>query len=140
MRSVGWALVQYRRAGAGAVRTGVLADGKVVEAPGPLGQGLLLEVLRDWDSACDVLREWRPAEAGVARDGVVLAPLTSPPKIICAGANYYSHAAEMGTGRPDPAAEPFFFFKPPTTTVIGPGDPIPLPAEAGSLVDWEAEL
>ena len=140
MRSAEWALVQYRRVGADTVRTGALANGKVLEVPRPLGEVSLLEVLRDWDKASGVLRAWEPAEAAVVPDAVVLAPLTYPPKIVCAGANYYSHAAEMGTARPDPAAEPFFFFKPPTTTVIGPGDAIPLPADEGARVDWEAEL
>jgi 2-keto-4-pentenoate hydratase/2-oxohepta-3-ene-1,7-dioic acid hydratase in catechol pathway len=140
MRSAEWMLVQFRRAGTGTARTGVLAGGKVLEAPGSLGERPLLEVLRDWDGACDLLREWTPAEAAVIPDAVLAAPLTYPPKIVCAGANYYTHAAEMGTAQPDPAAEPFFFFKPPTTTVIGPDEPIPLPADAGAQVDWEAEL
>lgn len=141
MDSAEWALVQYRLDdGTGMIRTGVLADGKVLTAPGPLGESPLMEVLRDWDRASDLLRAWTPTGAAVLPDAEVLAPLTYPAKIICAGANYYSHAAEMATARPDPAAEPFFFFKPPTTTVIGPGDVIPLPAEADARVDWEAEL
>jgi 2-keto-4-pentenoate hydratase/2-oxohepta-3-ene-1,7-dioic acid hydratase in catechol pathway len=45
----------------------------------------------------------------------------------------------MGTDRPDPADEPFFFLKPPTTSIIGPNDPVPYPAGVPEL-DWEAEL
>lgn len=140
MRSAEWALVQYRREGAGRERVGVLASGKVLEPPGLLGERPMLGLLRDWDAAAGILRAWTPDEAAVIPDAVLTAPLTYPPKIICAGANYYSHAAEMRTARPNPAAEPFFFFKPPTTTVIGPDDPIPLPADAAAQVDWEAEL
>jgi 2-keto-4-pentenoate hydratase/2-oxohepta-3-ene-1,7-dioic acid hydratase in catechol pathway len=140
MQSAEWALVQYRRGDGGAVRTGILADGKVLEAPGWLGDHPMLEVLRNWDDASRALRAWTPRGAAVVPDAALAAPLTYPAKIVCAGANYYSHAGEMGTARPDPAAEPFFFFKPPTTTVIGPGDPIPLPANDGAQVDWEAEL
>lgn len=140
MRSAEWALVQYRRAGTGPVRTGVLAGGKVLQGPGPLGEVSLLEILGDWDRASGVFRGWTPAEAAVVPDAVLLAPLTYPPKVVCAGANFYSHAVEMGTARPDPDAEPFFFFKPPTTTVIGPGEAIPLPAGEGAQVDWEVEL
>ncbi len=140
MGSPEWALVQYRRDGAGKERVGVLAGGKVLEPPGLLGERPMLDLLLDWDAAAGTLRAWTPAEAAVVPDAALTVPLTYPSKIICAGVNYYSHAAEMGTARPDPAAEPFFFFKPPTTTVIGPGDPIPLPADAGAQVDWEAEL
>lgn len=135
-----WALVQYRRSGLDTERTGVLSDGKVVEAPESLAGQPMLAILRDWDAAAQSLRAWAPDEAAVVPDAVLTAPLTYPPKVICAGANYYSHAEEMGIARPDPATAPFFFFKPPTTTVIGPGDPIPLPPAAASRVDWEAEL
>lgn len=137
-----WMLVQYRQGGGGddAAVTGVLADGKVLEPPSVLRRTPLLEVLRDWDRRSAALREWSPDGAAVVPDATLIAPLTYPPKVMCAGANYYSHAAEMGTARPDPAAEPFFFLKPPTTTVIGPADPIPLPRRDGARVDWEAEL
>jgi 2-keto-4-pentenoate hydratase/2-oxohepta-3-ene-1,7-dioic acid hydratase in catechol pathway len=67
-------------------------------------------------------------------------PLTYPNKVICAGANYYDHAAEMGVERPDPAADPFFFLKAPTTTVIGSGAIVATFNDARSQVDWEAEL
>jgi 2,4-didehydro-3-deoxy-L-rhamnonate hydrolase len=60
-----------------------------------------------------------------------------------AGANYADHAREMRGLSPDvpvPAHPlgPFMFLKP-TTTVIGPSDPITLPAGAQKL-DWEVEL
>ncbi len=51
-----------------------------------------------------------------------LAPLLYPGKILCAGANYYDHIAEMGV--PDTRKEAqrlFFFFKPPRNAVVGPG-------------------
>jgi 2-keto-4-pentenoate hydratase/2-oxohepta-3-ene-1,7-dioic acid hydratase in catechol pathway len=44
----------------------------------------------------------------------------------------------MGTAPPDPDGEPFFFLKPPTTTVVGARDDVELPD--GADVDWEAEL
>ena len=69
-----------------------------------------------------------------------MAPLAYPRKIICAGANYYAHLAEMGVPRPDPVGAPYFFLKPPTTTVIGPTDAIRLPDRDGRRIDWEAEL
>jgi anti-anti-sigma factor len=64
----------------------------------------------------------------------ILAPV-QPGKIIGIGLNYRDHAAEQGKALP---AEPLMFLKPPTA-VIGPGDPIRLPAGAGRI-DHEAEM
>ena len=70
--------------------------------------------------------------------GRLLAPV-APPNIFCIGLNYRAHAAE--TGAPIPGDKPVVFMKP-TTAVVGPGDPIMLPAacEHGPEVDFEAEL
>jgi 2-keto-4-pentenoate hydratase/2-oxohepta-3-ene-1,7-dioic acid hydratase in catechol pathway len=46
----------------------------------------------------------------------LLAPIASPPKIICLGLNYRDHAAEQNASIPD---EPIIFLKP-HTTIIGP--------------------
>jgi 2-keto-4-pentenoate hydratase/2-oxohepta-3-ene-1,7-dioic acid hydratase in catechol pathway len=35
--------------------------------------------------------------------------------------------------------DPYFFLVP-ATTIIGPGDPIEVPIDAGAMVDWEGEL
>jgi 2-keto-4-pentenoate hydratase/2-oxohepta-3-ene-1,7-dioic acid hydratase in catechol pathway len=64
----------------------------------------------------------------------LLAPVI-PSKVVAVARNYPEHAAEMGNPMPD---RPMLFFKP-ATSVIGPGDPIPLPPDAGR-VDHEAEL
>ena len=64
----------------------------------------------------------------------LLAPVT-PINIVCLGRNYAEHVKEMGEQVP---AEPVVFLKPPTS-VIGPADPIRLPAGIGR-VDHEAEL
>ena len=60
--------------------------------------------------------------------------------MLCAGANYYAHLAEMGVERPTGPVDPYFFFKPPTTSVIGPDEEILLPARPGRMIDWEVEL
>ena len=69
--------------------------------------------------------------------GRLLAPV-EPRNIFCIGLNYRAHAAETGAPIPD---KPVVFMKP-TTAVVGPGDPIMLPAacEHGPEVDYEAEL
>jgi 2-keto-4-pentenoate hydratase/2-oxohepta-3-ene-1,7-dioic acid hydratase in catechol pathway len=64
----------------------------------------------------------------------LLAPV-SPSKIVCIGLNYKDHAAEQHKELPD---EPLMFIKP-STAVVGPGEPIEIPADVGR-VDHEAEL
>ena len=63
-----------------------------------------------------------------------LAPV-SPSIVVCIGLNYKDHAAEVKKPLP---AEPLLFLKP-STAVVGPGDPIVIPAGAGR-VDHEAEM
>ena len=65
----------------------------------------------------------------------MLAPVKSPPKIICLGLNYRDHAAEQKASLPD---EPIIFIKP-RTAVIGPGESIVKPSFVKQL-DYEAEL
>lgn len=65
----------------------------------------------------------------------LLAPIL-PSKVICIGKNYADHARELGG---EPPAEPIIFLKP-STSVIGPGDPILRPAALSERVDYEGEL
>jgi 2-keto-4-pentenoate hydratase/2-oxohepta-3-ene-1,7-dioic acid hydratase in catechol pathway len=136
MRAPQWALVQYRVPGNARIRPGVLAGSTVAEAPFPAAS--LMEALADWDRTADTLRAWSPGDTPAVPGAQLTAPLTYPGAVLCSGTNYYSHAAEMGTKPLDPEGEPFFFLKPPRTTVIGPGEPIGCPA--GARLDWEAEL
>ena len=70
------------------------------------------------------------------RDDVrLLAPVIPRSKIVGVGRNYADHVAEMGNELP---VEPLLFLKP-NTTIIGPDDPIVLPAWT-SEVSYEAEL
>jgi hypothetical protein len=65
----------------------------------------------------------------------LLAPIASPPKIVCLGLNYQDHAAEQKAAIPN---EPIIFIKP-HTTIIGPGENIVKPSFVKKL-DYEAEL
>ena len=58
-----------------------------------------------------------------------------PSKIIAVGKNYAAHAREMGSEVP---AAPLIFLKP-STSVVGPGEPISLPWQS-EHVEHEAEL
>ena len=58
-----------------------------------------------------------------------------PGKIVCIGRNYREHAKELGNEVP---AEPLFFLKP-STSVIGPDEPIILPPQS-DRVEFEGEI
>lgn len=64
----------------------------------------------------------------------IVAPVL-PSKIIAVGLNYLGHCKETGKEVP---AEPMIFLKP-STSIVGPGDPIVLPWQS-EHVDHEAEL
>ena len=68
------------------------------------------------------------------------APMPNPRKVFCLAGNYQDHIEEGGgkMGAQDKET-PRVFMKPPTTTVIGPGDRILIPPIANSI-DWEGEL
>ena len=64
----------------------------------------------------------------------LLAPVL-PSKVVAIGKNYLEHAREMGGDLPD---VPVVFLKP-STSVVGPGDPIQYPSQSRE-VHYEAEL
>jgi 2-keto-4-pentenoate hydratase/2-oxohepta-3-ene-1,7-dioic acid hydratase in catechol pathway len=64
----------------------------------------------------------------------LLAPVL-PSKVVAVGRNYAEHARELGNEVPP---EPVLFLKP-STSVVGPGDPIVRPEGVGR-VDFEGEL
>jgi 2-keto-4-pentenoate hydratase/2-oxohepta-3-ene-1,7-dioic acid hydratase in catechol pathway len=99
----------------------------------------LVGLIEKWDT-------WRaPVEAAAGRiagapagaaDLVWLPPLM-PRKVLCVGANYGRHNAEMlGTVE---TPHPYVFLKPPTTTLVGHGSPVRLPTHA-VMIDYEVEL
>lgn len=59
-----------------------------------------------------------------------------PSKVVAVGKNYLDHIREVGLGEAPP--EPLIFLKP-STSVIGPGEPIELPWQSDH-VEHEAEL
>ncbi len=135
-----WSLVQYRVDDPDKIAVGASISGTVVQGPPETAGLTLMEVLERWDALAPLLRDWTPVTSDAVAGARLAPPLTYPGKVICAGANYWDHLAEMGISRPDELGEPFFFLKPARTTVTGPGDPVPLPAYPGARVDWEAEL
>jgi 2,4-diketo-3-deoxy-L-fuconate hydrolase len=112
----------------GSVGVGVRRDGALFDT----GYGSMLDLIRDGERGLE--------RAGAASQEVsgdrILAPIPRPPKILCSGVNYASHADE----NPDAVmpTEPFFFSKLPTA-VIGPGESIVIPTP-GTNTDYEVEL
>jgi 2-keto-4-pentenoate hydratase/2-oxohepta-3-ene-1,7-dioic acid hydratase in catechol pathway len=135
-----WSLVQFTTSLHGTPRLGVYADDVVRSAPTALAGKTLLDVLADWNRWLPEIHSIVPASLDAVPDATIIAPLTYPKAVICVGANYYGHAEEMQTARPSPDGEPFFFLKPPATTIVGPGADIAIHVDGRSRVDWEVEL
>jgi 2-keto-4-pentenoate hydratase/2-oxohepta-3-ene-1,7-dioic acid hydratase in catechol pathway len=133
-----WSLVTYRAAGGGAV--GLREPDGTVRALPQFAGCRLVDLLDRWSTIADELRAIDVADLPWAGEVRLEAPIRFPRKVVCAGANYFAHLAEMNVPRPDPVGAPYFFLKPPTTTVIGPDDPIVLPDRPDRRIDWEAEL
>ncbi|WP_210189723.1 fumarylacetoacetate hydrolase family protein [Rhizobium sp. RU36D] len=105
-----------------------------------------MALFADWEGSKSLLAALAD---GAATSGVesiaagsadLLAPLLYPGKILCAGANYYDHMAEMGF--PDVRKETqrlFFFMKPPRQAVVGAGRTVEMPRDTQKF-DWEIEL
>ena len=109
---------------------------------GLAGQDSVLGLFGDWASSLAALNaaasQVQAADALPA--GQRLAPLLYPGKILCAGANYYDHLAEMGMpGAKKEDQRLFFFMKPPRNAVVGPGATVHMPIGTKAF-DWEIEL
>jgi 2-keto-4-pentenoate hydratase/2-oxohepta-3-ene-1,7-dioic acid hydratase in catechol pathway len=105
--------------------------------------------LQNWDEMKDLVFELGnlcatgkfPEDHAIASEAIELCPpVIYPNKLICAGANFYAHVREMGTKEIEKdKLNPFFFLKPPSTTMIGSGAMVPMPVGDPDL-DWELEL
>jgi 2-keto-4-pentenoate hydratase/2-oxohepta-3-ene-1,7-dioic acid hydratase in catechol pathway len=84
----------------------------------------------------DIFDQWRRGHQEFDIDRVRLLAPVQPPNVLAIGINYRGHALESGVDIPK---APILFLKA-NTAVIGPGQPIVLPALAPDEVDYEAEL
>ena len=123
----------------GEQRAAIASGDRFVDLPDDLRGADLLSLLSDFDALRARLEDWTPGEKPALEVQAMCAPLLYPRKVICAGANYADHLTEMNVDLPDDV-EPFFFLVPPSTTIIGPGEPIRIPDDPAERVDWEAEL
>ncbi|AEY85492.1 5-carboxymethyl-2-hydroxymuconate Delta-isomerase [Streptomyces hygroscopicus subsp. jinggangensis 5008] len=119
----------------------VVVGDEVFAPPAQLAGLSLMAVLADWDTTTRLLRTWSPQRhLGPLQETRLVAPLTYPNKVICAGANYRDHMTEMGLPEPPAGARPYFFLKPPSTTITAPDAAIPMPYGQDVRLDYEAEL
>ncbi|MDG9703671.1 fumarylacetoacetate hydrolase family protein [Streptomyces sp. DH37] len=102
----------------------------VVEGDAQAGDDLVLDIIKGHPFA-----EFERSGRRVPLDKVRLLPPVLPNKVVAIGRNYAEHAAEMGNEVPE---VPVTFFKP-STSVVGPGDPIVHPTFSREL-HHEAEL
>lgn len=107
-----------------------------------LGDGTVAGLFADWPAAQAAIAAALPGlnPDDAIPDGPRLAPILFPGKVLCAGANYHRHMAEMGF--PDARRDNqrlFFFFKPPRNAVVGEGATVHMPLDTAAL-DWEIEL
>jgi 2-keto-4-pentenoate hydratase/2-oxohepta-3-ene-1,7-dioic acid hydratase in catechol pathway len=128
----------------------LVADGRAypLATLGAAGKALpdsVLGVLADWPKSHADLS----AHAAAIGDGSVkgrafstlrpLAPLRDPGKVLCAGANYYDHMAEMGFPGVKKETQRLFFFFKTRNSVVGPGATVVMPRGTQKF-DWEIEL
>ena len=140
-----YSLVTFRD---GEVRLGVLvisskqpgAPGRLVAPPELSRWASMAELVDDWPAAAGVLGSLRLDDAPAVGPAELMTPIRWPRKVLCAGVNYRKHLAEMGGEMPADGWYPYFFLKPPTTTVTGPSDPIVIRDAERARYDWEAEL
>jgi 2,4-diketo-3-deoxy-L-fuconate hydrolase len=134
-----WSLVNALPEEDGSTRVAALTETGLRTIPPLAGYCEVDEVVRDWPVVARALANWTPAQGEPFGPARLLAPVRSPRKLLCAGANYRGHAREMGITELPADLEPYFFLLPPTS-IAGPGEDIVIPDEAGARVDWEAEL
>jgi 2-keto-4-pentenoate hydratase/2-oxohepta-3-ene-1,7-dioic acid hydratase in catechol pathway len=164
MRDHSYRLATYAAAN-GEPRAAVVVDDRVIDVchalagragkVPALSMTSVMAVLQRWDEMHPLLKQVaRDARAGkpVAESldlstVQLLAPILYPGTILCAGANYRDHVAEMSRAlnlppEPDPhelGLQPWHFIKASAACVRGPGTRISLPAYS-TRVDWEAEI
>lgn len=133
---------------AGKPTAGLVIDGRFT----PLGAAAQAQAISLPSAIVDLFGDWADNEPKLAAlaaktgQGVpiteieLLAPLLYPGKVLCAGANYYDHMAEMGfPGVTKESQRLFFFMKPPRNAVVGPGRTVLMPRGTKAF-DWEIEL
>ena len=104
--------------------------------------GMAFSAAQELSRWLETLDDERISELSIPVDEVVLlTPIAEPRKILLLAGNYSAHVAERGgTTAERSETFPYVFMKPPSTTLINPGDAILLPEVSPDHIDWECEL
>ncbi len=125
-----------------AVLPGV-TDGESIYELSPLCASILDLVERqgtDYGAVAEFCRGGKLRRAGSFAELPLKPPLCYPRKLICAAGNYRAHLTESGrTGRPEDTEVPWLFCVPPSTVMIGHGEPVRVPRRHRKI-DYEGEL
>jgi 2-keto-4-pentenoate hydratase/2-oxohepta-3-ene-1,7-dioic acid hydratase in catechol pathway len=118
----------------------VPATTNLLDLLGPDGKGAKA-VAAVWDrlgkASADQLAEIKAPLSSVK----LLVPIPDPKKVILLAGNYSEHVKESGGVTAERKETfPYFFWKPPSTTLTNPGDPIRIPKVSPNSIDWEIEL
>lgn len=135
----GWSLTTLRRADGTTTAAIRRHDGSYVVPDLLRAYAGLKELLEDWSEQADALRELDP-DAWETQEGQEMLSIQYPGKVMCVGANYRDHLAEMGVADIPERVDPYFFMVPPETTLVGDRATIVLGEKEGLRPDWEAEL
>lgn len=122
----------------GQTRTGVVADGRMIDAAAAGMPPDMLSLLQLGEDGMRRLREVAGDDAApsLAMSEVRLeAPILRPPKYLAIALNYAEHISETQLAKPE---FPKFFNKQ-STCIAGPHDPIHMPRVSNKL-DYEGEL
>ncbi len=105
------------------------------------------ELLASWPTSFSMLEQLAVSIVGgafkssptVSEEKADLAtPVIYPNKLMAVGANYTGHLQEMGL--PTEKWHPMpFFLRPPTTTLVGPGETVHIPKSTKQF-DWDRRL
>jgi 2,4-didehydro-3-deoxy-L-rhamnonate hydrolase len=107
----------------------------------------VLQLLQQWDISFPTLQaladeiadgKIKHAREVNEHDADLLTPVMYPNKLMAIGANYSGHLKEMGLEAKKWDSMPFFL-RPPTTTLVGPGQTVSIPKSTRQF-DWECEL
>lgn len=139
-----YALVTVRLESDAADRLGILTAERTLRVLDDAPHVGVFPALQHWAALSSRLKDGVEALGReVTEPFRLLAPLRYPRKVICVAANHRDHLREIGAdmSQVTPEWTPFFFLKPPTTTVIGPGDEVRMPSHVDDpRLDWEGEV
>lgn len=122
-------------------RPGLLLDDAIVDLSSLAPD--LLRLLQSGPTWLDAIRSLAGTPSAMRHElGAVrlLAPIARPGKLLCLAGNYDEHLREGGAAVVPKTERNAWLFLKPSTTIIGPNQPLVLPSNLSDEIDWECEL